>query len=364
MYDILFSFITSFLLTFLAVPSIITVAQKRKLTDQPNERSSHSVEIPSLGGIAIFAGMIFSLVLWTPFYIFGDLQYILCSCILVFLIGIRDDLLPLSADKKLLGQIFAAGLLVVKSDIKLTSLYGVMGIYDIPDWVAIPLSLFVIIVIINSFNLIDGINGLAGFIGLLISTYFGVWFFLVDSYALAILSFSLAGALIGFLRYNLTPAKIFMGDTGSLLTGLVASILAIKFIEYNKVHELSPFHIRSAPAVAFGVLILPLFDTLRVFMVRILRGRSPFVADRTHLHHYMIEAGFTHMQATSMLLLVNLFCVVSVTTLQDLGPLVLLTGLLITLCLFTLAVVLYKRYRHSQVHHHRAARSEAAIEGR
>jgi UDP-N-acetylmuramyl pentapeptide phosphotransferase/UDP-N-acetylglucosamine-1-phosphate transferase len=199
MYDVILSFITAFALTFLAIPSIINVAIKKGLYDEPGDRRSHTISTPSLGGIGIFAGMIFSIILWTPFNYFGDLQYILCAFIIIFLIGAKDDIDPMNPGRKFLGQLFAAGILVFKANVKLTSLYGIFGIYEINQYVGIALSIFTILVIINAFNLIDGINGLSGSIGTLISVLLGSWFFLIDRLEIAIVAFCFAGALVGFV---------------------------------------------------------------------------------------------------------------------------------------------------------------------
>ncbi len=335
MYDVILSFLTAFTLTYFAIPSIINIAKKKNLTDEPDERRSHTESTPSLGGIAIFAGVIFSIILWTPFGLFGDLQYILCAFIIIFLIGAKDDILPISPNKKLIGEVLAASILVFKSNVKLTSLYGIFGIYELPEVVSVVLSVFTILVIINAFNLIDGINGLSGSISTLIAMTLGTWFFLTDQIALAIVAFSLAGAVVAFLKYNFTPARIFMGDTGSLLVGLVCSILAIKFIESHKIIGAeNRWAFNAVPAVAVGIMILPLFDTLRVFTMRAMRGKSPFYPDRSHIHHLLIDFGFSHMQATGILLLVNIFFIVLVVSLQNIGSFNLL------LVIITVALVL------------------------
>lgn len=323
MFDIILSFITAFTLTYFAIPSIIHVAKVKGLCDEPGERRAHTETTPSLGGIAIFAGMIFSIVLWTPFGVFDDLQYILCAFIIIFLIGSKDDIVPISPRTKLAGELFAAGIIVWKSNVKLTSLYGIFGIYDLPEFWAVIISIFIIIVIINAFNLIDGINGLSGSIGTLISVVLGFWFYLIDEIGLALVAFALAGALIAFLKYNFTPAKIFMGDTGSLLVGFVSSILIIKFIEFHDPSLVTPakakYTFQAVPAVAIGILILPLFDTLRVFTMRILKGKSPFNPDRTHIHHLLLDFGFSHMQGTGILVAVNAGFMLLVFYLQNIG---------------------------------------------
>ncbi|MEE9438725.1 MAG: MraY family glycosyltransferase [Saprospiraceae bacterium] len=335
MFDIILAFITSFTLTYLAIPSIIHVAIKKGLTDEPGERRSHTESTPSLGGIGIFAGTLFSIIMWTPFEYFGDLQYILCAFIIIFLIGAKDDLDPMSPSKKFLGELFAAAILVFKANVMLTSLYGIFGVFEIPYLVGAILSIFVIIVIINAFNLIDGINGLSGGLGTLISVVFGIWFLKVDRVELAMIAFALAGSLVAFLKYNITPARIFMGDTGALLLGLVCSILTIKFIELHQENLNVDYAFKSAPTMAIAILILPLFDTLRVFIMRLLKGNSPFHPDRTHIHHLMIDAGLSHMQASALLILVNILFILLAVMLQYLGNLSLLIIILVLAIILT-----------------------------
>lgn len=348
MYDVLLSFITSFTLTFVAIPSIINVARVKHLMDEPGERRSHSDSIPTLGGIGIFAGVIFSIVLWTPFGVFQDLQYILCAFVIIFLIGVKDDLVPMSPWRKLAGQLFAAFILVYKANVRLTSFYGLFGLTLLPDWASYSISIFTILVIINAFNLIDGINGLTGSISTLISLVLGIWFFLVDRIDLAIVAFALAGSVLAFMRYNVTPAKIFMGDTGSLFVGLVCAILAIKFIEAHRELPDSIYAVNSAPAVAIGILILPLFDTLRVFIIRILRGHSPLSPDRRHIHHMMIDAGFSHMQATGILIFSNIVFILIALKFQNLGNFMLLIIILGLALVLTAILHFYVRRKKAQ----------------
>lgn len=324
MYDVLAAFLTAFLITYFATPSIIRVAFEKNLVDEPGERRSHSKSVPTLGGLGIFAGLIFSTTFWIPFDLqatlgTSKLQYILCAFIVIFLIGAKDDIIPLPASKKFAGQIFAAFILVYFANIKLTSLFGIMGVQEIPSYVGVPLSMLTIIVVINAFNLIDGINALSATIGCIICITFGYWFFRMQRLDLAILAASTTGSLVAFLRYNLS-AEIFMGDTGSLLIGLTASILSISFIQanLNYVNEMS---VQSVPAVAIGVMIIPLFDTLRVFTLRVLKGKSPFSPDRTHIHHLLIDLGLPHLTATTILGSVNLIFILLAFELQAIGTL-------------------------------------------
>ena len=349
MYELVLSFITAFAVTYMAIPSIIHIAIQKKLVDIPDERRSHSVPTPALGGIAIFVGILFSIILWTPFADFGDLQYILCAFIILFVLGVKDDIVSISPMKKLLGELAAAAIIVFKSNVKLTSLYGIFGVQDIPEWFAIVLSIFTIIVIINAFNLIDGINGLSGSIGILFSCTLGTWFFLTHNTVLAILAFSTTGATVAFLKYNVTPAKIFMGDTGALLLGLIASIFAIKFIELHKTLGDSPYAFKSAPAIMISIMILPLFDTLRVFTMRVMKGKSPFYPDRTHIHHLLIDAGLTHMKATGVLVLTNICFMIMAVSLQNIGTLNLLLVIFAVAIGLTYVLFAYNNNRKKQL---------------
>lgn len=328
-----FSLITAFTLTYMVMPPVIHIAHSKNLLTEPGGRHSHQVRTPALGGIGIFAGLVFSLVLWTPQGRFGELQYILCAFILIFLIGIKDDIVPMSPWKKLAGQSLAIFILILNADVHLTNLHGVFGVSELSWGASLMLSLLTIVVITNGINLIDGINGLSASVAMLVCVILGVWFFKMGNMPMTILATSMFGSLLAFLRYNVTPAKIFMGDTGALLVGMVCSVLTIQFIESNiTLLPGDPNKINAVPAIAIGILILPLFDTLRVFTTRIAKGRSPFSPDRNHIHHLLIDSGFTHMKATFLLLVVNVLFIIMVFQLQNLGtiPLLLLTLLLAT----------------------------------
>ena len=340
MFDIILAFITAFTLTYFAIPSVIKVAQVKRLMDEPGERRSHTVSTPSLGGIGIFAGMIFSIVLWTPFRHFGDLQYILCSFIIIFLIGIKDDILPMSPRNKLIGEVLAAAILVFKSSVRLDDFHGLFGINELPEIIAVPLSIFTILVIVNAFNLIDGINGLCGSITIFTCATMGFWFFLNQEMALALTAAATAGGTVGFLKYNV-DGKIFMGDTGSLLVGIVAAVLFIKFIELNAdtTREVA-YRIESGVAVGIAIILYPLLDTLRVFAVRILiLKKSPFKPDKHHIHHYILATGRTHLQATAIIVLLSALLVYLTVQLDFLGNTILI--LLLVFLGLTGSTILY-----------------------
>lgn len=338
MFHLILCFITSFMITYIAIPSIITIAKVKKLVDEPDERRAHSKSIPTLGGIAIFAGVIFSIILWTPFEVFGNLQYILCAIVILFLIGAKDDIIPLDPYKKFMGQIFAAFILVFKANIKITSFYGILGINGLPDWLSVIVSIFTILVIINSMNLIDGVNALCASVGLIICVTLGFWFKTADQIVFAIIAAALVGSLVAFMKFNISPAKIFMGDTGSMLVGVICSILAISFIEANKNGVSEDLQVSAAPALAIAVLFIPLFDTLRVFFIRVMKGRSPFAADKQHLHHLLLELNLSHLQVTTILILLNTLIIGVVFKLQFLGNITLLWLIMITGIGFTVVL--------------------------
>ena len=332
-YEFILAFLTAFGVTYYAIPSIIRIAHDKGLTDDPtDERRSHTVSTPSLGGIAIFCGILFSVIAWTPYELFAGLQYVLCACIVIFLIGVKDDIIPSAPGKKLAGQILAATILVVAAEVRIPSLFGIFGIGTLPPLAAGVLSVFTVIVIINAFNLIDGVNGLTGTIAVVAATALGTWFYLVGRPEYSVLAAALVGSTLAFLRYNWTPARIFMGDTGSLLLGLLIGVLTIEFIELHgdrpALPRDSPYFFPAAPAAAIGLLVVPLFDTLRVFVTRAARGRSPLQPDRNHIHHLLVDLGLSHVQTTLVLGGVAVSFIALAVILQDMGNLSLLVIML------------------------------------
>ena len=340
MDNILLSGTLAFFITFFAIPIIIQVAREKKLFDEPDERKVHKMVIPTLGGLGIFGGFILSLLLGAPT---GSphLQYFIAAAIVIFFLGIKDDILILSAAKKFLGQLIAAGIIIKFGGVQLTSMHGFLGITEIPHIAGIVFTLFTVIVIVNSFNLIDGVDGLAGSLGLLTAVVFGSYFLYVGEVMFAVMAFSLAGSLLGFLIYNFSPAKIFMGDTGSLLIGLINSIMVVKFINIADGESIK-FPLEAAPAIGIAILIVPLFDTLRVFSLRILDRRSPFSPDRTHVHHLLLDLGFSHRKVTLLCVGTNVAFIILSFSLRSLGT-TLVIGVLTSLSFLLISLVYYKR---------------------
>jgi len=295
--NIFFSLITAFSITYVAIPKVIFFAEKLRLFDEAGIRASHKGSVPIFGGIAIFSGIIFSLLFWADI---ENIQYILVSILIVFFVGVIDDLLVLSPFKKIVGQVIATSVIIFLGDLQIDNMHGVLGIYDLPIWIGALFTIFVVIVITNGFNLIDGVDGLAAGVGVISSFSFGVIALLMEQSDVAMVAFTLMGALIGFLRYNLFPAKIFMGDTGSMVVGMILSVLAINSIEYGLVTETIKLP-NKGPLLAIAILAIPLFDSLRVFVARIIKGRHPLSAGRGHIHHALLALGFGHTK-TSLIL--------------------------------------------------------------
>lgn len=341
--NILWAFLTSFCISFFSLPSIIRVGHLKDLTAKPCERKKHDSHIPTLGGVAIFASVVFGLSFWVKSSDFYEMKFIISSIILIFFIGIKDDLYLLVSYKKLIAQIVAAIILVHFGEIRLFSMYGLFGVYLIPTWLSYLLSVLTITVITNAFNLIDGVNWLAASIALIIASFFGGWFYLIGYNSMSLMAFCLVGSLLAFMYYNRTPAKVFMGDTGSLLIGLIISILAIKFIEFNRTYS-GDYHITSVPAVAIGILIIPLYDLVRVFLIRVYQRKSPLSADRNHTHHMLLELGLSHMQTSGLLSLINIFFIIFVISMRSLEGEMLL-GLIIILAFSLSSILMLKSNR-------------------
>ncbi len=319
-YRVAVAFIVAGIFNFYAIPIIIQIARAKKLYDFPDARKNHTSNVPTLGGLGIFAAITtVSLTFINTCGMNGggivnsltSLPPIIAGFTIIFFIGMKDDMLNISAYKKLSAEFIALFILVVVGNVRLNSMQGMFSISEISYPASLGLSLFAGIVIINAFNLIDGIDGLAASIAMLASFVFGSYFLAAREWEYAVLSFIVLGALIPFFLYNAFGHhnKIFMGDTGSLILGFIITVLIFRFNEMNSMRIFSP-NFSSGPAFSFAVIILPMFDTLRVFIIRIYRGASPFKADHRHIHHILLDLGLTHLQTTMTLILINIAFIV------------------------------------------------------
>jgi UDP-GlcNAc:undecaprenyl-phosphate/decaprenyl-phosphate GlcNAc-1-phosphate transferase len=327
MFDVIISLTIAFTITLLAIPVIIQVAEKKKLYDEPDARKVHKTPIPSLGGFGIFAGFLIATLLSTSFQQAPEMQYYIAAALVIFFLGIKDDIMVLSAIKKFIGQVLATFIIVYKGNLQITSMHGFLGFHELPETFSLILTYFTILVIINSFNLIDGIDGLAGTLGVVSTGLMGAYMLYIGELPYAVMAFALTGSLIAFLIYNYQPAKIFMGDTGSLLVGLINAILVIHFIKTSS-SPASLLPITTAPALAFALLMVPLLDTLRVFGIRIFQRRSPFSPDRNHIHHLLLDKGLNHRTITLLLAFVTLVVVFTAFFMRHAGTNLLIFGIL------------------------------------
>ena len=340
---IFLALVVSFVITYVSIPSIIKVANEKNLYDLPNEiKTSHKTGIPTLGGIAIFGGTVITTTFFIEFNAIPQLGYILSAMTLLFFTGVKDDVIPLTPRKKFVAQILAAAILTLQANIRITSLYGLFGIHALPYGVSVAISLFTIIVIINAFNLIDGINGLAGGIGIIVSLTFALFFFQIQELGWVIFTIAMSGSLLAFLGFNFAN-KIFMGDTGSLLVGCISAILAITFIENPKIQ--AQYSNSFIPVFTFSILIVPLFDTLRVFTIRLANKKSPFQGDRNHTHHILVDRGLAHWQASSLMYAANVLIILLAFSLQHLSALLILACVLIISLLFSLVPALANKLK-------------------
>jgi len=234
------SFILAFLIAYIAIPTIVRVSTRKNFFDYPNERTSHENSVPTLGGMAIFSGFLISVIIFSRPEDSIELRYTIGACIVLFFTGLKDDILIIDPKKKLLSQILAAMMVVILGDIRITDFHSVLGIESVPYTVSILFSVFLIVALINGFNLIDGVDGLSSGIGIINSVAFGVLFLLDHKTTYSVMAFSLSGALVAYFIFNVFGKinKIFMGDTGSMLTGLVVAVLAIKLLETKE--EIAP----------------------------------------------------------------------------------------------------------------------------
>lgn len=297
MAEMFLCFFWGLVITLFAMPSIIYVAESKKLLNFPNERTTHIVSVPRLGGLAIFAGFLSAIMIFGE--VTRNIQYLLAGCIILFYIAIKDDLVAVSAFKKFFVQILATGILVFLGDFRIENFNGLLGIYELPIGSSYAFTMVTVLAVTNSINLIDGINGLAGSLivlaGLIMAALF--WF-LPQEKPFVLVSVALAGSVLGFLRYNFGAAKIFMGDTGSLVCGFVISALLIRSI------QTIPYP--NAPVLVMSIVFVPIVDTLRITFIRILDGRSPFSSDKNHIHHKLLFAGFGPIGIVTILSILNL----------------------------------------------------------
>lgn len=301
-------FMGGFVITYYLTPVIINVVKMRRLFEKRNERSSHSNLVPSFGGISFFIVFVMALSFSEQFFVTGRAYYMIPAALIIFMIGLKDDLTGVGPRNKIIGQILATAILFLSSDFQITQLNGFLGIHHISLWISIPLAFAVVIFFINAYNLIDGIDGLSSSLAAYFFLYFGVFYFHRLDYTIMMVCAAFVGMFLAFLRYNLsTDKKIFMGDTGSMFIGFILSAFVIEIMASDYPSYIQTIQPSNVPHMLIGMLYIPVFDSIRIFIARASEGKSPFAPDRTHIHHLLMDYhGWNHRKTASAIVLMNI----------------------------------------------------------
>ncbi len=293
----------AFVLTTYIIPKIIKVVNYKDLMDLPNQRSSHAELTPTFGGISFFLILILTLVITQNFDKDNLSLNVVAGLTVLLFTGLKDDLVVISLRSKLLGQLLSVGIFLFNTNFYITNLNGFLGFYEIEMFFGIAVTTIIILSVINVFNLIDGIDGLAASIGVITISIYIVIYYLVNEYFFALIGISLIGSLVAFLRFNLSSSKkIFMGDTGSLIIGFIVAILTIKFLmlDTNDLNKLT-FIPNNSVFVVASILIFPIFDTIRVLIVRLYKKKNLLLSDKNHTHHMLLKLGNSHIKASFLI---------------------------------------------------------------
>ncbi len=332
-------FVTAFVVAMIFMPPLIKLINRFKFYDLPDERKAHSLPVPTMGGIAVCAGMAVACMLW---FNFTRDMFVICfffSIAAMFALGILDDLHNISARYKLVIQL-AIACLIAFCGVRINSFNGLFGIYELPISAQYTFTIIAIAGITNAFNLIDGIDGLAGGIGFMSLVCLGLFLTMGNDGNTALIAFALAGGLLGFLNYNFNPARIFMGDTGSLVLGFVVAVLCIRVMQLQTLRfSVGIIH---APVFALSIILIPVFDTLRVFALRIWQGTSPFSPDKIHIHHLLTNNGWSHSFTSKIICAVHGVVLLTGYFVKDIRQ---EFGLLILLIIMLLTVYVFKNLK-------------------
>jgi len=288
-----FSFISALFVTMVLVPPLMRLAKPLHLYDVPNERKIHTAVVPRCGGLAIASGILLPIMMWLPKD--AAMSAVLSGGIVIFLFGLWDDIKDLDYRVKLLGQI-AALAIAIKGGVLLEH-YPFFGLDPVSVWIAYPATALIVLGVTNAINLTDGLDGLAAGCTLLTLAMIAFLAYQSDNQPVLLLSLTVMGGILGFLRYNTHPAIVFLGDAGSQFLGFVTAALTIFLVE--RVNQ------ALSPALPLLLLGLPILDTLWVMTLRTLAGRSVFSPDRQHLHHQLLDLGFRQYEAVSLIYLLH-----------------------------------------------------------
>ncbi len=305
-------FICSFLTTYIMIPKVIWVTQVRNLSTPVIGRSAHKIPTPSFGGVAFFVTLVLIVSFIQSIHTNYIGNHLIAALTILFMVGLKDDLIISTAKVKLIGQLISIGLILFSPELQINSLKGFFCIYNIPLGVSVLIAMIIMLAIINAYNLIDGIDGLAGIIGIIICSIYAILFYLTNHNFYFMVSISVVAILVAFLRYNFASGtnKIFMGDSGSLVIGFLISFLTLKFMVLDsfviKGYDFKP---ENTIIYIIAILFIPTFDTTRIIFSRLLKKQNPFTADRNHAHHILIDLGLSHGKASILLGLLNILIV-------------------------------------------------------
>jgi len=312
----------------------LIIAKRKELFAEVNHRSSHSTPIPAFGGISLFVVFVCAALTMLGIGSSQSLGFIVLSAFILFMSGLKDDLMGTSARTKLLVQIGTAVLVLLNSELTVTHLSGFFGIGEVTPVVGFLVSLGFIVFLVNAYNLVDGIDGLAGIIAIIAFSVFGAYYYVNDDKFLTLIMVSMIGALISFLTWNLADSKrkMFMGDTGSLVIGFILAVNALIIIAAQPVNPDPLFVPQNAVIFILSILVIPVLDTLRIIVIRLSNGQKPWVADRNHMHHLLLDKGLSHKQATFCLGMLQVIAILGYIGVNDLGP---IAQHLFVLCLYS-----------------------------
>ena len=294
------------------IPQAIQFAHRFQLVDHPDQRKQHIKSTPILGGVSIFVSVVFALSL-TGLLLYSsspnvDLDFkvvfgLFSAVSLMVFFGLKDDIFEVSPFEKVIFQIITALFVIISCEIRIDNFDGLFGIYALPAILSYVFSVFVFVIVINAFNLIDGIDGLSASVGLISTLCFGVFFFLNNQVIQSLIMFCYSGALVSFLIFNFKK-RLFLGDNGSMSLGVVIAFGVFSVISTPNGANLvggTGYFLNNASVIVLALISFPLLDTIRIFCVRLMQGKSPFMPDRNHLHHHLTYLKFSHFESTLLI---------------------------------------------------------------
>lgn len=304
-------FLVSLLSTWWIFKRVLRIAKLKNIVDNPDERKLQRVPIPVLGGVAVFFGMSVAFAVAGLIHDVSNMFAMVCVMVIMLYVGIMDDIIGLTPKTRFVIEILVVLLLIYCNNYSIDNFHGLWGIYTIPRWISVPLTVFACVGIINAINLVDGVNGLSSGYCIVTSLIFGFAFIITGDVSRASLAILAIGALIPFFFHNVfgKDSKMFIGDGGTLLMGTIISVFVINAIKSDStIVMFMPANFGIIP-FTLALLVIPVFDTIRVMSARIVRGTSPFNPDKTHLHHLLLDLHFSHVGTTATEILFNLLVV-------------------------------------------------------